>query len=804
VKVSIKWLAEYVDIPVPAKELAHLLTMSGTEVAGITQRGEGWAGIVVGRVASLRPHPTADLLTLATIEVRGDPVTVVTGATNLKVGDKVPYAPVGARLLDAHTGRRAAVGGARIRGVESWGVVCSEKELGLSDAHEGILILPPKAEIGQSLSDLLGDTILDLEITPNRPDCLGVLGVAREVAALTERSLHLPDLTYPEQGPDVNQAAQVEILAPDLCPRYSASVIQDVTVGPSPSWLRDRLLTAGVRPINNIVDITNYVMLEYGQPLHAFDYEMLLGRRIVVRRPRPEESIRTLDGVVRRLTTEMLVIADAERPVALAGIMGGAETEVTGRTRVVLLESANFSPTSIRRSCRTLRLKTEASVRFDKGLPPSLNMLALRRATKMLVELCGGRASRGVLDAYPEPRNAVTIRLTPVELRRILGIELTLAQISRALARLGFDCREEGQGLLVRSPEHRSDIQIPADLVEEVARLIGYDRIPTTTLAGPLPDHPPQPMRSLTERVRDLLVGCGLQEVISYSLVGRRLLSKIAPVAKDGAPDPLRLANPMTPDHEMLRTSLLPSILECVAANLHLDEPGPRLFEIGRVYLPRKGDLPKEREMLVVAMTGSGSRREWSERTLELDFYDLKGVVEELLVRLNLEEPRFCRTAGQDLLHPGRALAVECNGLRLGVVGELHPTVARNFEFRVPVFLAEFDLELLLEAFQGDALRIAPPPRFPAVRRDLALVVEERVDVSELFDLIRQAGGPLLAAVDLFDLYHGQGLPPGTKSCGVTLTFRSQERTLTDAEVAEIEARIIELLGRLAGARLRG
>jgi phenylalanyl-tRNA synthetase beta chain len=524
----------------------------------------------------------------------------------------------------------------------------------------------------------------------------------------------------------------------------------------------------------------------------------------VVRRPRPEESIRTLDGVVRRLTTEMLVIADAERPVALAGIMGGAETEVTERTRVVLLESANFSPTSIRRGSRTLRLKTEASVRFDKGLPPSLTMLALRRATKMLVELCGGRASRGVLDAYPAPQDAITIRLTPVELRRILGIELTLAQIRRALGRLGFECREEGQALLVRSPEHRSDIQIPADLVEEVARLIGYDRIPTTTLAGPLPDHPPQPMRSLTERVRDLLVGCGLQEVISYSLVGRRLLSKIAPGAKDGAPDPLRLANPMTPDHEMLRTSLLPSILECVASNLCVDEPGPRLFEIGRIYLPRKGDLPKEQEMLAVAMAGQGCRRGWSERTLELDFYDLKGVVEELLVRLNLKEPRFCRTASQDLFHPGRALAIEWKGLRLGVMGELHPTVARNFEFGVPVFLAEFDLELLLEVFQGDSLRIAPPPRFPAVRRDLALVVEERVAVSELFDLIRQAGGPLLAAVELFDLYHGQGLPPGTKSCGITLTFRSQERTLTDAEVAEIEARIVELLGRLAGARLRG
>jgi phenylalanyl-tRNA synthetase beta chain len=804
VKVSIKWLAEYVDLAVPPKELAHLLTMSGTEVAGITQRGGEWAGIVVGRVASLRPHPTADSLTLAAIDVRGGPLTVVTGAANLRVGDKVPFAPVGARLLDPHTGRRAAVGGARIRGVESWGVVCSEKELGLSDAHEGVLILRPDVEVGQALADVLGDAILDLEITPNRPDCLGVLGIAREVAALTEQPLRLPDLSYPEQGPDITEAARVEILAPDLCPRYGASVIHDVTIGPSPSWLRDRLFTAGVRPINSVVDITNYVMLEYGQPLHAFDYETLMGRRIVVRRPRSGESIRTLDGIARQLADGMLVIADAERPVALAGIMGGVETEVTGQTKVVLLESANFNATSIRQSSRALRLKTEASVRFDKGLPPALTVLALKRATKMLVELCGGRASRGILDAYPAPREAVAIRLTPAELRRILGLELTVAQIGHALARLGFECREEGQSLLVKSPEHRSDIQIPADLVEEVARLIGYDRIPTTALAGPLPDHPPQPMRAFAERVRDLLVGCGLQEVISYSLVGQRLLSKVTPGANDGAPDRLRLANPMTPDHEMLRTSLLPSLLECVAGNLRPEEPGPRLFEIGRIYLRRKGDLPEEREMLVLAMAGPKQQRQWSERSLDLDFYDLKGAVEELLDRLNLKGARMCPLAGRNPFHPGRTLAIEWKGLRLGVMGEIHPKVARNFEFRVPVFLAEFDLEALLGVVQDDSLYVAAPPRFPAVRRDLALVAEERIPVVELFDVIRENGGPLLAMVELFDLYHGQGMPAGYKSCGITLTFRSQERTLTDAEVAEIEARIVEQLGRLTGARLRG
>ncbi len=803
-RVSLKWLSEYVDLVLPAKELAHLLTMSGTEVGGIEQRGDGWPGIVVGRIGSLMPHPAAESLALATIELPGERVTVVTGASNLRAGDKVPYAPVGARVLEAYSGERSVVEVARIHGMESRGVLCSEKELGLSDAHEGVLILPGEAKIGQPLAEVLGDTILDLEITPNRPDCLGVLGVAREVAALTEQSLRLPDLTYPEQGPDVRKNAQVEILAPDLCPRYSASVIQNITVAPSPSWLQGRLLAAGVRPINTIVDITNYVMLEYGQPLHAFDYETLLGRRIVVRRPRPGESLRTLDGIVRPLAPEMLVIADAERPVALAGIMGGSETEVTERTKLVLLESANFNPTSIRRTSRALRLRTEASIRFDKGLQPALTILALRRATKLMVELCGGKAARGVLDVYPGRRDPITLRLTPGEVRRVLGIALTPAQIRGVLERLGFDCREEGQALLVRPPEHRSDIQLPADLVEEVARLVGYDQIPTTTLAGPLPDHPPQRMRFLIERVRDVLVGCGLQEVITYSLTGRRLLDKMASGAETGALDALRLANPMTPDQEILRTSLIPSLMECVATNLRPDEPGLRLFEVGRVYLPRQADLPHEREMLAIAMAGPRWPRQWSEASAQLEFHDLKGVIEELLERINLQGIRFPRIAGRDVLHPGRTAAIDCKRIRLGTMGELHPRVARRFEVRVPVFLAELDLEGFLQAVEGDFLRVMPLPRFPAVRRDLAVMVEERVAVSDLLELIRLAGGPLLVGVELFDLFRGQGVPPGHKSCAFSLTFRSLDRTLNDAEVAEAEARIIEQLEKGARARLRG
>ncbi len=686
-RVPLKWLAEYVDIVVPVEELAHVLTMSGTEVSGV---------------------------------------------------------------------------------------------------------------------DRLGDAVLHLEVTPNRPDCLGVLGIAREVAALTGQPLRLPDLAYPEAGPDVADQAQVEIQAPDLCHRYTASIVESIRVGPSPPWLRARLTSAGVRPINTIVDVTNYVMLEYGQPMHAFDYETLLGRRIEVRRARSGEALKTLDGTVRSLPSDLLVIADAARPVALAGIMGGAESEVTERTTSVLLESANFDRVSVRRGSRLLRLRTESSARFDKGLPPAIAAYALRRATKLLVELCGGRASRGILDVYPNPPPPIEVRLTSAELRRILGIELTPAQTAGVLGKLGFHCREEGQALLVTPPAHRSDIRIPADLAEEVARLIGYDRIPTTTMSGVIPSHPPQPLTDLIERVKDLLAGSGLQEVISYSLVGRRLLGRTNYGEGSGVPSPLVLANPLTPDQEILRTSLLPSLLECVVKNLRPGEGGVRLFEVGRVYLPRQDDLPQEREMLGLAMAGSRWFRRWGSVDAELEFTDLKGVVEELFDRLHVEGASFERSSGQGFFHPGRTALIGWRGLRLGAIGELHPAVARNFELGGPAFLAELDIEVLLGAVEVDSFRVALPPRFPEMRRDLAVVVEEDVAVAQLLDIIRQAGGPLLVSAELFDLFRGRGVPSGRKSCAFALVFRSPERTLIDGEVAELEARIIEQLERLTGARLRG
>jgi phenylalanyl-tRNA synthetase beta chain len=803
-KVSLKWLSEYVDVVAPVEELAHLLTMSGTEVGGIERHGDDWRGIVVGRIESVAPHPDAAALSLVTVKLGGPRATVVSGAPNLKAGDTVPFAQVGARVLDGHTGRPVVVQATVVRGVESGGVLCSEKELGLSDAHEGVLILSPDAPVGRPLEEVLGDAILDLEITPNRPDCLGVLGVAREVAALTEQPLRLPVLAYPEGDPDVARQARVEILAPDLCLRYLASVVRHIRIDRSPFWLRSRLIAAGVRPINNVVDVTNYVMLEYGQPLHAFDYEALAGRRIVVRRAERGEDVRTLDGVLRSLGPEVLVIADAERPVAIAGVMGGLGSEVTDRTRTVLLESATFDRVSIRRACRALKLRTESSARFDKGLPPAIAATAVRRATALLTQVCGGEAARGVLDVYPAPRAAPEVTVTAAELRRTLGVELTVAQVRSVLERLGFECREEGRALVARPPEHRTDIRIPADLAEEVARLIGYDRIPTTAMAGPLPAASPQPMYALAERIRDLLVACGLQEVITYSLVGRRLLDKASRASGESGAGSLGLANPLTPDQTLLRTSLLPSLLESVAGNLRPDEAGPRLFEVGRVYLPRDGDLPHERETLGLAMAGPRGRKRWGEPVGDLDLFDLKGVVEELLERLQLSGARFERWRDDRVFHPGRAAAIEWAGTRLGVMGEAHPAVARDFEVRVPVFLAELDLERVLPLVEGRLLEVRPPPRFPAVRRDLAVVVDEGVSTAELLEAIREAGAPLLASAEPFDLFRGPGVPPGRKSCAFSLVFRSPERTLTDAEVADVEARILEQVGRRTGARLRG
>ncbi|MBI4215803.1 MAG: phenylalanine--tRNA ligase subunit beta [Chloroflexi bacterium] len=795
-KLPLSWLKEYVDITLPLPELAHRLTMAGLEVAAVERRGGDWEHIVVGQVLAVAPHPNADRLKLATIDTGAERHTVVCGAPNLAPGQRVAFAGLGARLINPQTGQAETLKAATIRGVRSAGMACSERELGLSQEHTGILVLAPDAPVGAPLEQVLGDAILDIKVTPNRPDCLSVLGLAREVAALTGQAVREPDLSYPEEGPPMAGRAAVEIEDAALCPRYCASLVEGVIVGPSPAWMQERLAACGMRPISNVVDITNYVMLEYGQPLHAFDYDTLREHRIVVRRARPGERLQTLDGQLRELTPDMLLIGHGAGPVALAGVMGGAATEVSDETANILLESANFSNTSIRRTSVGLRLRSEASLRFDKGLPRELPPIALRRATQLLLQLAGGRAARGIIDAYPGREERRPILLTGRRLAQVLGVSVPREEVERTLESLGFSVAAQGEAdLSVTAPYWRTDIALPDDLVEEVARITGYDAIPTTTLAAALPAVQPQPGLELKERLRDLMAGCGLQEIVTYTLVGRALMES----ARDGlgVSAAVRVANPMSPEQEFLRLTLRGGLLAALAANARHQE-AMRLFEVGRVYLPQAGDLPQEREMLAGALAGPRHPPFWSREGGSLDFFDAKGLLEEALCRLGVEAS--FQPTEEPFFLPGRAARLQSSTVSLGVVGEVAPAVAERFDIPLrPVVCFELDLAALLPL--AAAPRYQPLPRFPASTRDLALVVDETVPAQRVLDLIR--GFSLVGRVALFDVYRGEPVPAGKKSLAFSLAYQAPDRTLTAAEVEGVHQRLVQKLETDLGAALR-
>lgn len=794
-RVSLKWLSSYVSIKLSPQELAEKLTMAGLEVERIEITGDQWANIFVGQIIEIEKHPGADRLRLVLVDLKDEKLKVVCGAPNIEVGQKVPLARVGARVLSPHTGEPFELKPARIRGVLSEGMLCSERELGISDDHEGIMILPPDAPVGVPLSDYLGDVILDIRVTPNRPDCLSVLGIAREVAALTGEKLRLPQIRYEERGPGVEQLARVEILATDLCPRYCAGVVQGVKVGPSPRWMQERLLALGMRPINNLVDITNYVMLEYGQPLHAFDFEKLKGRRIIVRQAREGEHLITLDGEERALSPDMLIIADEQGPVALAGVMGGLESEVTAQTSAILIESANFNQASIRRTAHRLNLPTEASLRFEKGLSPELALPALRRALGLVEELAGGEVARGVIDVYPGRKESRPILLTKDRVKQVLGIELRTEQICGTLSALGFTCETSSPGeFRITIPYWRSDITVADDLVEEVARIIGYDAIPLSPLSGELPEFEPNPLRSLRERMRDILVGCGMQEVITYSLVSREALEK----ALVKGPHPIRVANPLSREQECLRTSLRPGLLRAFAAN-ERRRKGLMLFEMGKVYFPRPGNLPEEREVVCGVVGGLKFEKSWLAGKEMLDFFSAKGILETLFDRLGLEAD-FEPTEDSGLL-PNRTAKVMLAGQQVGILGDLHPQVRANFDL-VSETISLFELwldELVSRAGQVRLYR--PLPRFPGVERDLALLADEALPAKRIKEVIRQF--PQVRQVKLFDVYQGERIPPGKKSLTFSVLYQSPERTLTDEEVSQLQQQILEKLERELGVVLR-
>lgn len=799
-RVPLKWLKEYTDITLSLDEMAWKITLAGLEVSETQSIGGDWANIVVAKVVAISPHPNADRLTLATVEPGTGQETVVCGAPNLKLNDKIAFAYPGAKLIDPHTGQQFELKPAKIRGVASKGMICSEKELGISEDHTGIMVLPPDAPVGMLLSEYVGDIVLNLEVTPNRPDCLSVIGIAREVAALSKQSMHIAEVSYRETGLPVDQQVSAEIADPDLCPRYSASLISGVKISPSPNWMQQRLIACGMRPINNIVDVTNYVMLEYGQPLHAFDYQCIKGKKIAVRRAKQNETIISLDGQERKLSSDMLVIADTERAVAIAGVMGGANSEVADNTNTVLLEAANFNPKSIHYTGSSLNLPSEARMRFERSIRPELTIPALKRATQLILETAGGEAAKGLIDVYPGKKIAEPILLSTDKMAKLLGVEFSIDQITDTLTSLGFTCQKVGPSseLLVSVPCWRSDISQAVDLAEEVARIIGYDKIPVTMLSQPLPMQNPEPMLSLKKKVSHSLTGYGFQEIVTFSLTSLEFLKKLFPVSGVIQPVPLRVVNPMTAELEYLRTNLRTNLLNALVTNRRYEEGSIKLFELGKVYIPRNEDLPDERYTLCAILAGLKEKKSWKESVEPLDFFDAKGIVEGLFEHLGTEA--LFKESHDETLHPIKQAEITIHDNKVGVIGELHPGVAQAFEILEPVYLLEVDIKALLP-FTSEHRIYKAIPRFPAVVRDIAIIVDSGITHQSIVDTIKSF--PLASQTTLFDVYTGEQVPAGKKSLAYRITFQSPASTLTDKDVDKVLQQIISRLSKDFEATLR-
>jgi phenylalanyl-tRNA synthetase beta chain len=802
-KVPLNWLKDYVDVTLPPPELAQKLTLAGFEVAEIITTGGSWDNVIIGQITAVNPHPNADRLRLTTVNLGTEQETAVCGAPNLNVGDKIAFARLGARLINPYNGQSEELKPAKIRGIVSRGMVCSEKELGISDSHEGIMVLSAEAKVGTPLAEYLGDTVLDIDITANRPDCLSVVGIAREVAALSDQKMHIPEISYKETDNPIDKQISVEIADTDLCPRYCASLITGVKIAESPAWMQERLVAAGQRPINNIVDITNYVMLEYGQPLHSFDYDRIKSKKIIVRRAKEGEDFFTLDGTERKLTHDMLVIGDGDRTVAIAGVMGGLNSEVTESTTSILLEAASFKAASIHYTSRHLDLTSEASMRFERGISAGLTIPALKHATQLIAELGGGKVARGIIDVYPGKKELRPILLTPEEVKRVLGIGYNLDQIVNSLTSLGFECKADGSKIMVTAPYWRSDIRLDVDLIEEVARVIGYDKIPTTLLGEPIPRQNPEPILSLKKKIRESLVGYGFYEIMNYTLTSLQLLSNAAAEPHPPEPMPLRVSNPMTADQEYLRPSLRANLLATLASNRRHEDGGIKLFEMGKIYLPRKNDLPEEPEMLCGIMSGQRVERSWLGGDGSFDFYDVKGVAEGLFNHLGLAVD--FEKSSDDGLHPVRQAAIvlqEKDGLKfkIGVFGEVHPKVADAFEVAGTVGLFEINVTALLP-FAVSHKMFQPIPRFPSTVRDLALVVDAGITNQKILDIIKSFS--LISEAVLFDVYSGKQVAADKKSLAYRLVYQSPTHTLTDEEVNKVQEQILARLMKELGATLR-
>ncbi len=802
--MSYKWLREYVPVEQSPEELAELLTMAGLEVDSVIDFGAAYLGLRPGQVISVEPHPRAAQLLVCKIRLSDGEVTVVTAATNLKAGDKVPIALPGAALPDGKV-----IQPAEFQGIVSQGMLCSEEELGLARKSGGIMVLPSDTDLKADLATILGldDHVLVLELTPNRADCYGMLNLAWEVAALTGTRVNLPAFSVQEeQGQSIHDLVTVEVEAPELAPRYAGRILINVKVGESPLWLKTRLLAAGMRPINNLVDLTNYVMLEFNQPLHAFDLNRMKDRKVVVRSARPGELIQTLDGEERKLKPGQLVIADAEQPQCIAGVMGAFDSEVTAATDSIFLESAYFAPVSIRRTAQELAIRSEAAIRFGKGLDPETVPLALDRVASLAHQLNIAQVVKGVIDCNSQPRVVRKIWFRPERINALLGTRLERDYMVDIFQRLNFKTEEDaatGKTYLV-PPSYRLDIENEADLAEEVARLYGYNNIPATYPAAQIIGRL-TPEQEFSGQIRKILLGLGLSEIITYSFHGEKMFDRLNIPAGHELRQAVRMKIPLSEEGSMMRTTLLPGVLETLSYNASRNHHDLQVFELAHVYHPtdQDGELPNEPLCLAGGLSGRVSEPGWNQSEREVDFYDGKGLLETLLAHLRVEGVSF-RRGEHPALHPGRTAVLEVAGRQVGFVGEIHPTVKKEFNLTAPVILFELNLEVLWPAVNKEVIQVVPLPKFPPVLRDLAFILPENIKAEALANLFTEIGGEKLEAVNLFDVYQGGNIPNGYRSLAFALTFRLPDRTLQDEEVNTIMEAIIKAAAERFGAQLRG
>lgn len=791
--LPMSWLNDYMDINVTPKEYSDRMTMSGSKVEGFENMGENVQNVVAGKVLTCEDHPDSDHLHVCTVDAgTGEILQIVCGAPNVKAGIIVPTALVGATLPDGKIKK------GKLRGVESFGMLCSHDELGITEdmlgyePEYGILILPDDTPVGKDIRDIFGmnETVVEFEITSNRPDCFSIIGLARETAATFDKKFTIPEVKFTEGGENIADTISVDVLDKDKCQRYCARMVKNVKIGPSPSWMQKRLRACGVRPINNIVDITNYVLLEYGQPMHAFDLRDLEDNKIIVRRAENGEVIKTLDEQDRTLTNDDLVIADGKKAVAIAGVMGGFNSEVKDDTTTVIFESATFEASSVRLTAQRVGLRTEASSRYEKGLDYNNTVPAVERACQLVEELGCGENTSGMIDVMGNVTDMKTLPFRPEKINAFLGTNISTEQMVKYFDAL--EIKTYLDKMTVTPPSFRPDLEGEADIAEEVARFCGYDKIPVTLLSGEATCGKKTNRQAAQDDINKILTALGMYEIYTYTFTSPSVFDKLSVPADSKLRNAVKISNPLGEDTSIMRTTTIASMLDILSRNYNYRNAAARLFEIGKIFTPtEEGKLPDEPLKITIGIYGD-----------KADFYDIKGICEEMFRSLNVQNVKYEAVTDNPTFHPGRCAKISAGGKTLGLIGEIHPAVGRKYGIETPVYIGELDFENVFLNI-GTDVKFKELPKYPAVTRDIAMLVDKTVPVADIEEVVKKASGKLLESINLFDVYEGEQIPEGKKSVAYSAVYRALDRSLTGDEVQKVFDKVLKNLENQLGAQLR-